>query len=362
MPTAKKLKSGSWNCRVFSHYEYRPDGTKKRIYESFTCSDPSRKGKKECERMAAEWSYTRKTRAQNKTVHDAIREYIDLKKDVLSPSTVAGYERYLKNGMFDPIDSAYIRDLSQRDVQSWVSSLAAQGHSTKYIKNVYMLFAPAVKLADGPEYHVMFPSGRRRDVYTPTDSELQQLLEYLAADDKYELRTAVMLAAFGSLRRSEICALESSDFHGNTVTVSKAMVRDKDNCWIVKAPKTEGSDRTVVLPAFVIDMIDLSRPGRIIKCHPDALSNRFNRAIRFAKIPNHFSIHALRHYYVSIAHVLQISDAYTMKMGGWKTDHVMKRNYRSTLSDVEKQAQEKLNNHFSDLMHHGMHHDDRLAQ
>ena len=45
MPTAKKLPSGSWRCQVYSHTEesIQPDGTvkKKRIYESFTNTDPS---------------------------------------------------------------------------------------------------------------------------------------------------------------------------------------------------------------------------------------------------------------------------------------------------------------------------------
>lgn len=34
-----------------------------------------------------------------------------------------------------------------------------------------------------------------------------------------------------------------------------------------------------------------------------------------------------------------------MKMGRWRTDHVMKKHYRVTLSDVEKKEQKKLNRH-----------------
>lgn len=349
MPTAKKLKSGSWNCRVFSHYEYRPDGTKKRIYESFTCSDPSRKGKKECERMAAEWSYTRKTRTINMTVYDAVRDYIDTKAGVLSPSTISGYEKYLKNGSFKPIDTCYVRELDARAVQAWISAFAAK-HSPKYTKNVFLLFLPAMKMAGAPAFDVALPRPKPKSIYTPTDRELQQLLEYLAADDKYELRTAVMLAAFGSLRRSEVCALETSDFHDNTLTVSKAMVRDKDGFWVVKQPKTSGSFRTVVLPTFILDMIDLSRPGRLMSCNPDSLTNRFRRAVHSAGIENNFSFHSLRHYYVSIAHVLHISDAYVMKMGGWSSDNVMKRTYRTTFTDQEKKAQGKLDKHFAGVV------------
>ena len=87
MATAKKLPSGSWNVQIFSHYEYiqQPDGSikKKRIYESFTCDDPSTMGKWECERMAAEWAYTRKDRGRNITVGEAISRYIAAKEGTL---------------------------------------------------------------------------------------------------------------------------------------------------------------------------------------------------------------------------------------------------------------------------------------
>lgn len=58
MATAKKLPSGSWRCQVLSHTEEytKPDGTigKRKIRKSFTCDDPSKRGKRICEQMAAE--------------------------------------------------------------------------------------------------------------------------------------------------------------------------------------------------------------------------------------------------------------------------------------------------------------------
>lgn len=65
MATAKKLPSGSWRCLVYSHSEpvYLKDGKpaldkngkqkQKRIYESFTCDDPSKAGKRQAEKEAA---------------------------------------------------------------------------------------------------------------------------------------------------------------------------------------------------------------------------------------------------------------------------------------------------------------------
>ena len=67
-----------------------------------------------------------------------------------------------------------------------------------------------------------------------------------------------------------------------------------------------------------------------------------------------------------IAHALQIADQYTMKMGGWRTDNVMKRHYRQTLTDVEKQAQAKLDAHALKLIKgsagHETGHDSRKVQ
>lgn len=102
MVTAKKLPSGSWRIRVFSHYETTQERKKKPVYESFTCKDPSRAGKRECERMASEWASSRRVRQVSETtVQEAVRKYIDLKENVLSPATIRSYETCLKSRMDD---------------------------------------------------------------------------------------------------------------------------------------------------------------------------------------------------------------------------------------------------------------------
>lgn len=342
MPIARKLPSGSWNCKVFSHYEYK-DGKKVMVKKSFTCDDPSPAGKRRCEEMASTWAAHKKEAPHQVDVRTAIRQYIDVKKGVLSPSTVAAYEKYLKTGAFDQIGAIQIRKLRQIDVQRWISSFAAD-HSPKYTKNVYLLFVPALKMAGGPSFDVTLPKPKPKEIYTPDDDDIVRLLEYCRQPGREELLAAVILAAFGSMRRSEVCALTPADITGNVVIVSKALVRDAAGKWVVKEPKTSTSARRVVLPSFVMDMIPQDGP-RIVNMTPGALSSRFDRAVKAAGFPHSFSFHALRHYYVSAAHALQIADQYTMKMGGWRTDNVMKRHYRQTLTDVEKQAQAKLDAH-----------------
>ena len=343
---AKATKRGKkWRCLVFSHYEYK-DGKKIRKYKSFTADT-----RREAERQAAAWEYDKSHQVTDITVHDAIDQYITIKSGVLSASTEDGYRSYFEAGKYADIESYKTSELDQIILQTWITKLAGK-YSAKYIENIYGLFSGAMRMAglDLAPIAPTLPQGEAPDTYVPYDAELAKLFEYLEKPEKYELRVSCLLAAFGSLRRSEICALLSSDFSGNTVAVSKGMVRNGKGGWCVQLhAKNDTSNRIVTLPQEVVDAIALTR-ARVIDTNPDALTGRFRRAVKYAKMPQDFTLHSLRHYYVSIAHVLGIPDAYVMKMGGWKTDHVMKRVYRTTLSDVEKQEQEKINAHFSELM------------
>ena len=86
------------------------------------------------------------------------------------------------------------------------------------------------------------------------------------------------------MRRGEICALESSDISGNVISVTKSMVRDNDGNWHIKQPKTYSSYRKISYPDFVISRIS-GIEGRIIKAHPDQITNRFKRAVEIFPAP-----------------------------------------------------------------------------
>ena len=55
----------------------------------------------------------------------------------------------------------------------------------------------------------------------------------------------VLLAAFGPMRRGEICALTSDDISGNVVHVCKNMVINENKKWIIKTPKSYAGDRYI---------------------------------------------------------------------------------------------------------------------
>lgn len=165
----------------------------------------------------------------------------------------------------------------------------------------------------------------------------------------------ILLAAFGPMRRSEICALDSDHISGNIIHVEYAMVMDENNKWVIKPPKSFAGDRNIEFPDFVIEKLK-NKSGRVVTLSPAQISDRFVTLLKRAGIP-HFRFHDLRHYGASIQHALGVSDAYIMERGGWGSDTVLKSVYRHTMSDKNETMTATINSHFKQLMQHEMQHE-----
>lgn len=337
MATAKKLPSGSWRVQVFSHYEV-VNGKKVRRYQSFTCKDPSRAGKKEAERMAAEWACERTERHRSVSLLDAVNSYINTREGVLSPSSVRAYRSYAKHHL-DDVGGMDVAKINQARLQIWVSDLSKE-LKPKTVKEIVNLVTASIHEVTGQRITLTMPKQHPKEQHTPTDEEIKELLDSVSED----LRICILLSAFCSLRRGEICALTDKDFHDGMVVVSKTVVRDVTGDWIIKEPKTPGSVRQVPVPDKLMAMIQ-GRKGKIVPFVPDQLTKKFRKAVH-----EQYRFHDLRHYYASTAHYLGVPDAYIMANGGWKTDSVMKRVYREALPDKQKEQNEKIEKHFHDFV------------
>ena len=346
MATAKKLPSGSWRCLVFSHYEYvtEKDGhiKKKRIYESFTCDDPSPAGKRRCEAMAAE--YANKKEQSNLssyklTFGEAMDAYISERSQILSPASIRKYRSMQKE--FSMLNNYKLKDINQKIVQQYINSISGT-LSPKTVRDRHGLITAVLKRYDqNVILNTTLPKKKRVERNIPSECDIKLLIE---AAKGTEMEVPIYLGAFGMMRRGEISALKKSDFENNVVHISKTMVLSPDNKWIVKAPKSYAGDRFVPVPQFVVDAF-MALPNNGVNMTPNIITSRFEHVLNNAGI-EHFRFHDLRHYSASIQHALGIPDAYIMQAGGWGNDRVLKDVYRHTLEDSKKKMSNIAINYF----------------
>ena len=272
---------------------------------------------------------------------DAIDEYIDLKRNVLSPSTIRGYEQIRQNHLPELMNTP-IRELNSIVLQQAVNELSVD-RSPKTVRNIYGLITSTIRMcAPALSVTVRLPQKRRAEYHVPSSDEVSLMLSQSLTDD---LRTAIMLAAFCGLRRSEIIALESDDITGDTIHVHRAAVHDSEYNVVIKSPKTYESDRYVRMPDLVREQI-AGKTGRIVPIGLSTLTRQFVTLRKSLGLRCRF--HDLRHYYASFQHAINIPDQYIMESGGWRSDSILKSVYRNTLDDMKKENDDQINSFISD--------------
>lgn len=348
MSTARKLPSGNWRVRVYSHTT--TDGV--RHYESFTAST-----KTEAEMIAKKWANSKTKAPSNKTVAQCIDEYITAKAKALSPSTVRTY-RNMQKKYYKEIANIKLCKLSNLDVQGMINNLIGEV-SEKTIKNIYTLFTASVRFCSKDiTFNVLLPKKEIVDDIkevegkgAPKNDEV--ILLYKMASPW--LQKCIALAAFSGMRRGEIAALKYKDIlrDRNKIFVHTAYAMDENNEWVLKAPKTEGSVRLANVPKEVIELLGDGDPEEfIIGYNPNTISKMFIKLRKRFDVDIRF--HDLRHYFASIGNVLGIPDVTLADFAGWEHNSpIIKDTYQERITDISEGYAKKMNNYFSGLINEG---------
>lgn len=289
--------------------------------------------------MAAELDKVQE-KHKNMDFRAAAGEYIESKRNVLSPTTIRGYNSAMKT-LSKKFQDMNVHAITALDIQTEVNRLTMD-HSPKTVRN-YHGFISAVLGTFCPNLKIntTLPQKLKDEPYIPSDEDIKRILE-CARDTEYEL--PIMLACYG-LRRSEICALTLDDLEGDVIRINKAKVLDENVKWVEKTTKTMSSTREIVVPKEIAEKI--REKGYVYKGHPNSITIYLGKTESRLGIP-HFPLHKLRHYFASKMSALNVPEADIMRMGGWETDHVMKSVYRHSMMEKEEQskrdAAEKLRN------------------
>lgn len=329
MAKIEKLPSGNWRIRVYDKKN------KKQI--SITSPD-----KREVRRLAADFAFDNNRAPGDYTVKEALVRYIDHRSAVLSPSTKKEYLRSASRD-YESIAHMSVDMVTSEVIQLFINN-AAVDHSPKTVRNIYGLLVSALRsVRPDISIRVQLPQARVKEYHIPEDDDIKRLL----SASRGNLRKAILLAAIGTMRRGEICALKYDDISQNVVHVHADMVKGVDG-WVVKdVPKTSASDRYIEFPEAVIKELGTGK-GRVVTCSPSSITKRWG--MLRDKLGLECRFHDLRHYAASLMHALGVPDQYIMLWGGWSSDTVLKAVYRNTLNEKNKEFTERTNSYMDNLL------------
>ena len=337
VPKPRKLSSGNY------YIQLRLGGQNVNI----TAADPT-----ECQNKAAlvkaEYLNGKRieTSTNRKTLGQIIDDYIRDNRNVLSPSTIRGYET-IRNNRFQ----AYMnKQPANINWQAMINREISAQVSAKTIKNSWALVAASLKYAR---------------ITVPEDINLPQVMpatrEWLDADQVKVFVKAVhnadceipALLALHSLRRSEIMGLtwEKVDLVKEQIRIDGSAVFNEENQLTYKSTnKTKKSRRTIpiMIPELTTALKKVpedKRTGYIVTCNPNTIWSQINRVCRANDLPE-VGVHGLRHSFASLAHHVGLPEQDTMLIGGWEDAQTMHKIYEHISAADKAKSQNRIANFF----------------
>ena len=342
VPKPRKLSSGSYSAQVMV------DG------QRVTVTGESEKDYYAKARATKQKLIEIKKAPPSVTLNDAITRYISSREGSVSPGTIAIYEKkrelYFQSLMQDNI-YAISTDKIQCEIATMLTIGGKGGKplSPKTVRDAYGFLSAVLKynnvIIDRDK--ISLPEVPDSPFSILTEDEISILLEAVKGDP-CELQ--ILLALWLGERRSELIALEKSDFDlaHKTVTISKNLVRDKNGAWVLHHTKRGKSVRVIACPDRILDLVRNADDGRIFKNDPNYPLKRLKIICEREGLPE-VRLHDLRHINASVGLKLGISDKYMMERGGWTQKDTMVYRYQHTYATEKELADAAINTYFEGL-------------
>ena len=316
VPEPKKTKSG-WRIQLRINGQSIP----------VTSAD-----RKECIREAARIKAEMQANAQipaviDKTVDNILERYISSKENVLSPSTIRGYNIIRKN-RWKLIRNRKLKEIKPEEWQ-FIVSHEATTCSPKTLRNAWGLLRSAAGSVRMPlPNDITLPSKEKKEKAFLSPSQIP----IFVAAVKDSFFAIPLLLALSSLRISEISALrwENIPPKPKMIRVNGAVVIGTDNQYHAKKTNKNLTSSRMV-PVFIPELAEAierdRKPfGPVMTCSQNTLRRNVKIICQNAGLPE-LTVHGLRHSFASLAYHLQIPEKICMEIGGWADNQTMHNIY-----------------------------------
>ncbi len=325
MAHIRKRPNGTYQATIY----VGRDADGKQLFKYVT-----RETKKACKAAAREIEQEieegRFVRVENIRLAEWIQKWMDM--STLAPSTRATYKSYINNHFKPYFKGLKLKQITEIHIKKFMAdkskevSQASVRRMTSVLKSA---LADALK-AKSPARDIKLPKEEKYVPRVPNDIEMAQIHDAVRGTRDEPI---VLLAAWCGLRRGEIFALRWNDVDWKTgiLRIDEARSINEDNDYEDKRPKSENGLREVVVPEYLLGLLEaLRKPKkkkgqvvaisansdhRIFEMRPDSWSSYWAAFVTEKKLPKH-RFHDLRHYHASWLYARGIPDQYAAQRLG----------------------------------------------
>ena len=196
----------------------------------------------------------------------------EIKEPMIRESTADGYRRYIENHIKPHLGNKKLTSVSTAEIQKMYNKLKKEGRvnpnkkdgkglSNATVRSIHMLLHEAM---DGAVKEGLIPSNPTDGTTIPKlvktgkpvllESQLATFMEALNSDELWH--DLFYMEIMTGMRRGEICGLKWSDFDEEQgAIIVERSVNYKESNAVEGDTKTANSDRRIILPPSVADML-----------------------------------------------------------------------------------------------------------
>ena len=276
---------------------------------------------------------------------DYAKEWLSQRTD-LRPLSRDQYASLISNHLGPAFGGLELARVNPGHVRSWYALTSARrpGAAASAYRLLRAIFNTAVtdELVVRNPCHIRGAGAdRSKERQIPTVAQVEALMQAMPT----KLRAAVVLAAWGTLRRGEVLGLrrDDVDLAAGTVRVERSLGERRNGAVIVGPPKSTAGVRTVHMPpsalavlaehlsSFVGPAADaplfVGRTGLVLR--PQGLEEAWRSAREEVGLPA-MRFHDLRHFAGTMAAAAGASTKEVMARGGWSSPQMALRYEHAT--------------------------------
>lgn len=209
----------------------------------------------------------RSVRPDKITFADFCVQYLEVKKNTLSPQTYNFYSKVIDEELMPMFARLKMKDLRTYHIQQFVQYLATEkkrldgregGIAASTVKRYTTVLRSIVTMAYKLEYieddigrsrRIEFPKEETKEVEAFTLEEVGDILKALESEP-WHIRAVIEVALFTGCRRGEIVGLKWADidFENQRLSVKRSIYKLSDGKAREKEPKSKCSIRTISIP------------------------------------------------------------------------------------------------------------------